>query len=310
LSAADDPLEAAEPGGWSGGRVAILGCGAVGSALASELARAPARARISLWSRTRERAEGVARRLGPCQVASTPAEAIEGADLVLLCVTDAVLASFAAEQSRPASGSGAGARAIVHTNGFHALEVLEPWRALGWEAGKLHPLTALPPEGGGRLRGAWFATASTAGGRSWIQRLLVALGGRELPLDAQEATSQAVHAAAALLSGGVVALYEVAVNVARGVTRDPESAERAFLALLASTAGNLWTRGARDALTGPAARGAAHVVEAHLATLTAKDPQAAELYRRLGAGMIQLARARGSIDEQAHAELERVLRSR
>lgn len=307
-------------------RVGILGCGAVGSALASELSRAQDRPQdrareaeqedgvaLALWSRTRERAEAVARRLGPrvsaCRVTTAASEAIEGADLVLLCVTDAVLAGFAEEQSRTASRSGPGERAVVHTNGFHALEVLAPWRALGWEAGKLHPLTALPPDGGGRLRGAWFATASTPGGRSWVERLLVALGGRELALDEEEATSQTIHAAAALLSGGVVALFEMAVDVARGATRDPESAERAFLALLASTAGNLWTRGARDALTGPAARGAADIVAAHLATLGQKDPAAAELYRRLGAGMIELAAARGSIDEQAYAELERVLRS-
>ncbi|MBW2282703.1 MAG: DUF2520 domain-containing protein [Deltaproteobacteria bacterium] len=294
----------------SGSRIAILGCGAVGSALAAELACEGTE--IVLWSRTRARAEAVAARLSRQDraglVVTEAVEAIEGAQLVLLCVTDAVLVTFAEEQANRAPRSTPGERAVVHTNGFHALEVLAPWRAVGWEAGKLHPLTSLPPDGGGRLRGAWFATASTEGGRPWIQRLLRALDGRELQLDDEEATSQTIHAAAALLSGGVVALFEVAASVARDAARDPDAAERAFLALLASTAGNLWTRGSRDALTGPAARGAAPIVQAHLKTLAAKDPDAAELYRRLGARMIALAAARGSIDERAHAELERIFR--
>ena len=201
------------PSGLSGARVAILGCGAVGSALAVELAREGSE--IVLWSRTRARAEAVAERLTRQDqagvVATAAVEAIEGSRLVLLCVTDAVLATFAEEQAEKAPRAGTGERAVVHTNGFHALEVLAPWRAVGWEAGKLHPLTSLPPDGGGRLRGAWFATASNPGGRVWIQRLLSALGGRELLLDDEEATSRTIHAAAALLSGGVLILESISL---------------------------------------------------------------------------------------------------
>lgn len=296
----------------TGSVIAVLGCGAVGGALAAELAAKGAE--VVLWSRTRARAEELARRLGQhepgCTVTGEAHEALERAALVALCVTDAVLEEFAEDQAQKAPQSTSGERVVVHTNGFHGLEVLAPWRSVGWEVGKLHPLTSFPPGGGGRLRGAWFATAATGGARRWVRRLLSALGGRELELGDEEETSRTVHAAAALLSGGVVALFEAAAGVVRPSIGDPEAADRAFLSLLASTAGNLWVQGSRDALTGPASRGAADIVSAHLKTLDEKDAYAADLYRRLGARMIALAAARGSIDEQAFAELERVLRTK
>lgn len=64
-------------------RIAVLGTGRMGSAIAKRLRASGFELR--LWNRTREKAEGLG--LGP--VASTPAEAIQGADVVLSSLTDA-----------------------------------------------------------------------------------------------------------------------------------------------------------------------------------------------------------------------------
>jgi 3-hydroxyisobutyrate dehydrogenase-like beta-hydroxyacid dehydrogenase len=64
-------------------RVAIIGTGKMGSAMARRLKSAGHE--LTLWNRTRERAEA----LGVGRVASTPAEAAEDAEVVISMLTDA-----------------------------------------------------------------------------------------------------------------------------------------------------------------------------------------------------------------------------
>src|SRR2546425_3473068 len=64
-------------------RVAILGTGKMGGAMARRLASAGHE--LTLWNRTRERAEA----LGVGKVVATPAEAAQNADVVISMLTDA-----------------------------------------------------------------------------------------------------------------------------------------------------------------------------------------------------------------------------
>src|SRR5436190_20163189 len=72
------------------GRVAILGTGKMGSAIAARLAAAGYE--LVLWNRTRSKAEA----LGLGAVADTPAAAASSADIVVSSLTgsDAVLAAY------------------------------------------------------------------------------------------------------------------------------------------------------------------------------------------------------------------------
>ncbi|MGH7763724.1 MAG: NAD(P)-dependent oxidoreductase [Candidatus Dormibacteraceae bacterium] len=75
-------------------KVAILGTGKMGAAMAKRLAAAGHE--LTLWNRTRQRAEA----LGIGEVASTPAEAVAGADVVISMLTDAdaVRSAYLGEQ--------------------------------------------------------------------------------------------------------------------------------------------------------------------------------------------------------------------
>lgn len=67
----------------AGARVALLGTGKMGSAIAERLSAAGFR--LVLWNRTRERAE----QLGLGRVAGTPAAAVDGVEFVVSSLTDA-----------------------------------------------------------------------------------------------------------------------------------------------------------------------------------------------------------------------------
>lgn len=305
--------------GLSGSPLAVLGAGAVGRAFAHELAAAGMR--LLLWSRTRARAEELAAELassagGAPRVVAAGAQALGGAAAALLCVADDALPALAAELAAALPASSRAPAAVVwHTSGAAGPAVLEPLRARGFETGKLHPLVPFPPrpagapaaaEPGRSLRGAWFVTDGSPAARREARLLIEALGGRDLRLK-PGADAALYHAAAALLSGGSVALLDLCADLLAELAEDGEAARAAALALLEATVANVRAHGARDALTGPLARGATELVREHLVRLDAHAPDAARLYRALAARMLVLAAERGSLAPRRRAELEKLL---
>jgi len=290
----DPPLP--NPGGAALERltVGIVGCGAVGRAFALALARRGARVR--LWSRRSESVRGVLDAVGRCaprRAAEAGFEELGGLDAVLLCVHDDKVAELArrlAAQPRPPG-------VTWHTCGYFGIEILEPLRAVGGACGKLHPLLALPRESHleDALGGGVFCIGGDGEALALARRIVSAFEGRELLLKPGEASDRLYHAAAALLSGGFVALLDASVKaLAHSLDLEGEQAEtlaqQALTSLLESTQTNLRAGSRGQALTGPVARGAEAVVAGHLAALADVDPQAEELYRALGPIMSRLGR--------------------
>jgi predicted short-subunit dehydrogenase-like oxidoreductase (DUF2520 family) len=301
-AAAREPSE-----GLRGVAIAVIGAGAVGSAFAVDLAFAGADVRVA--SRTPARAEELARRTRGAR-ASPPSEAVRGARLVLLAVSDGALSDAADELSAALSpGAPAGSAPVfLHTNGFHGLAVLQALERRGSPVGKVHPLSAVPAGGlSGTLRGAWIATAGSPAALPWIARLVRAVGGHELRLGDAEGDSRRLHAAATLLSGGLVALFDAALAAARAPTIAEGPLADALRSLLRSTAANLESFEPAEALTGPVARGSLDVVRGHLEALEKREPDLARLYRELGRRMLALARERGTLDADRTRELEGLL---
>ncbi|MFF2201559.1 NAD(P)-dependent oxidoreductase [Streptomyces sp. NPDC058145] len=137
--------------------VAVLGTGIMGAAMARNIARAGLGVRA--WNRTREKAEPLAS--DGIRVTGTPAEAVEGADVVLTMLYDGNTALDVMREAAPALRSGAvwaqcttaGTELVADLAGFageHGL-VFYDAPVLGTrqpaEAGQLTVLAAGPQEG-------------------------------------------------------------------------------------------------------------------------------------------------------------------
>jgi predicted short-subunit dehydrogenase-like oxidoreductase (DUF2520 family) len=233
-------------------RVAIVGRGRVGGALATNLERDPGFAVATPVGRDAD-------------VASLARDA----DMVLLAVTDAAVLSVA---SSIAPNDDA---LFVHFAGSLTLAALAPHR----RRASLHPLTPMPGDAetaASRLRGAWMAVA----GDPAVATLAEALEGRTFEVD--EVHRARYHATATIAASHVAGLMgQVARNSASvGVPL------AAYLDLARATLANVEALGPSAALTGPIVRGDWETVRAHLAALSPDDRVA---YLALAAEAARLA---------------------
>jgi predicted short-subunit dehydrogenase-like oxidoreductase (DUF2520 family) len=192
------------------------------------------------------------------------------ADVVLLCVPDAEIATAAAAV--------AGARMVGHTSGATPLSALD---GAGAPAFGLHPLQTVaackaPFTGSDPVKGALqgqtlsgllytglaasvFEGSGCAIAGSTPEALELARGlalavGME-PFEIDDSARAAYHASASIASNFLVTLESMAERVAAAAGLAPADARRVLAPLVRQTVENWAALGPEDALTGPVARG-------------------------------------------------------
>lgn len=203
-------------------RIAVVGAGRLGCALSEALSAAFA---VD----------------GPLGRGADPSEA--DVDVVLLCVPDAEIAAAAAALT-PRAGVFVG-----HCSGATRLDVLAPHDAFS-----LHPLMTVTPEGAA-FAGAGAAIAGATPVAARVATTLALALGME-PVEIDDEDRAAYHAAASIASNFLITVQDAAERLAATAGLD----RRLLVPLVRATVEN-WARlGAREALTGPVARGDAATV--------------------------------------------------
>jgi predicted short-subunit dehydrogenase-like oxidoreductase (DUF2520 family) len=230
--------------------IAIVGRGRVGPALAAALSAAGRSVR------------------GPL---GRGADA-DDADIVLLCVPDAQIAT-AARAIEPRKGL-----IVGHCSGATGLDVLRPHEGLG-----LHPLMTVT-HAGATLAGAGCAVAGTTlRALKLAEELATDVGMTPFPVVDDDRA--AYHAAASLASNYLVTLEAAAERVAAtaGVPRE------ALVPLVRAAVDNWAALGARGALTGPIVRRDEVTVERQRAAVAERTPELLALFDALAAATRDLA---------------------
>jgi predicted short-subunit dehydrogenase-like oxidoreductase (DUF2520 family) len=256
--------------------IAIIGPGRAGSALGRALAAA-GYAIVAVGGRNPENVAALATEL-EARASTTPAAAIDQAELTIFAVPDDVIGPLA--HDLVASLCSAAGRAVVHLSGAQARAPLSPLKDAGMRTGVFHPLQTF-------RRGA-AASASVAGTsvgvdadpplRSWLWAMAEDVGGH--PFDLSGIDRVRYHAAAVLVANYSVTLVAAARDLMTQAGMAPEVAQAGLVALLQGTVNNLRAADPREALTGPAARGDDQTIQRHLEAL-AGDPELQEIYRLL-----------------------------
>lgn len=280
--------------------IGFIGAGTLGCGLALVLSAAGCRI-AAVSSRTPARAQWLAERIAGCAAVSAAQDVADACDLVFITTPDAAISGVAAGiQWR--SGQGA-----VHCCGAASVELLSAAADAGASVGALHPFQTFaglndPAAAAARLSGVTFAVSATGWLADYLPALAERLDGRAITIP--DALRPLYHASAVLACGYVATLLDAAISLWAELGLDADAGQRAVIPLAQATIDAIAAAGPTAAATGPAVRGDATTVAAHLSALTEHAPQLLPLYRELTMATLPLAQRKG-VDA---ADLERLRR--
>jgi predicted short-subunit dehydrogenase-like oxidoreductase (DUF2520 family) len=242
-------------------RIAIVGPGRLGSALAMELGRAGYRiSEIVSRKRSGRKSRLLARRLRAR--ASFPDNAVLDSDLIWFCVPDREIAAAARALASKVEWK---RKIAFHSSGALASSELDVLRRRGASVASVHPMMTFVRGTAPSLKSVPFALEGDAGALRVARRIVRDLGGESSKIRAKDKV--AYHAWGAFASPLLVALLVGAEQVARRAGLTVADARKKMLPILRQTIENYGRLGPAGAFSGPLVRGDAEVVRKHLQVL-------------------------------------------
>ena len=256
-------------------RIAIVGPGRLGSALALELVRAGYRISeiVAGNSNTsRRKARALAKRV---RARAAVAGARLDADLVGFCVPDREIGRAARQLSDVVDWRG---KVALHSSGALASDELGGLRLRGAAVASVHPLMTFVHGSAPSLKGVPFALEGDLVAMRVARRIVRDLGGEAFAISRNK--KLAYHAWGAFSSPLLIALLVTGERVARAAGISTPAARKKMLPILRQTLANYAKLGPAGAFSGPIVRGDAAVVQGHLRELK-KITGAREAYAAL-----------------------------
>jgi predicted short-subunit dehydrogenase-like oxidoreductase (DUF2520 family) len=280
------PAMAAKP------RIAIVGPGRLGRALALELKRAQYTISeiVSGSSAASKRKAGDLARKVKAH-ASTSDRARLDADLVWFCVPDREIASSSRQLASVVDWR---KKIAFHSSGALASDELKSLRQGGAAVAAVHPLMTFVTGSMPSLIGVPFAMEGDAAAVGSARQIVRALGGEAFNIRTQY--KAAYHAWGAFASPLLVAMLVTAEQLARKAGLSAVGARKKMLPIVRQTIANYGALGAAGAFSGPIVRGDAEIVRKHL-QVARKVPEATEVYLALARAALRYlpARNRGEL---------------
>ena len=256
-------------------RIAIVGPGRLGNALALELRKAGYHlteiiSRNSIASRRNARA--LARRVHAVAAATHPRL---DAELVWFCVPDREIAKAARQMAHIADWKG---KIAFHSSGALPSDELQALRRRGADVASIHPLMTFVRLTAPSLEGTPFAIEGDPAALRLARKLVRDLGGEAFSVS--KSKKSAYHAWGGFTSPLLIALLVTGEKVAHAAGLSAADARKKMLPIVRQTLANYAKLGPAGAFSGPLIRGDAQVVRKHVTELK-KIPAAREVYLAL-----------------------------
>ncbi len=290
---------------------AVIGPGKVGQALARRWREAGYRLLGFFGGREASR-QGAVEFAGGRSLAAW--KDLAEATVVLLSVPDAAIATAA--QTAAQAGAVRPCALWLHASGATGLEPLQPLVVAGARAGSLHPLCPFPSVDVGYQQLGLGERAALIDGPPASRRLLhvLARAAGLQPITLTIADRALYHASCALAANGITVLRALATSwfsasLASGAAPAEVAAQVDAMvsSLLRGALAASDELGAQGALTGPAARGDAAMLQRHLDAASAAAVPGRDAFVALMRQAATIAQARGDLSEVDVARVARAL---
>lgn len=282
-------------------KIAIVGSGRLGSALARELAQADysiteviSRDNPGSLRKARKVAKSVHARTATTETANY------AANLIWLCVPDREIACVGRELATGNRWKGKfwKGKIVFHSSGALSSEELNTLRKKGAAIASVHPLMTFVRGSTPSLKGVSFAVEGDTAAVRLARQVVKALGGKAF--GAGKKDKIAYHAWATFCSPLLIASLVTAEQIGRRAGFSARDARQKMLPIVKQTIANYAALGPAAGFSGPIVRGDAAIVSGHLRVLK-KVPVARAVY-------VALARAAlGYLPVRKRKQLAKVL---
>jgi predicted short-subunit dehydrogenase-like oxidoreductase (DUF2520 family) len=259
-------------------RIAIVGAGNLGSALAISIRRAHYAIDVVLAhspGKSLRKAKKLAQKIGAH--ATTDPSALENANVIWFCVPDSAIALAAKAVARKLDWKG---KTALHSSGALTSDELATLRRRGAAVASVHPLmTFVRGSSLGKSRpslaGVPFALEGDARALRVARRIVRDLAGIDYSIRKKD--KAAYHAWGTFASPLLTALLATIEQVAAVAGVDRKAAPRRMIPIVQQTLANYASFDAAGAFSGPIVRGDVNTVKRHLRVLR-KVPTARAVY--------------------------------
>jgi predicted short-subunit dehydrogenase-like oxidoreductase (DUF2520 family) len=262
-------------------RVAIVGAGNLGSALARSLQQAGYAIEAVIarsGGASLRKAQKLAQQMGAR--AATDLSDVE-ARLVWFCVPDAAIAAAAQSLMSQVEWKG---RVAVHSSGALTCDELAALRRRGAAVASVHPLMTFVQQSRPSLRGVPFAIEGDAAALRSARRVVEDLGGHAYSIRKKD--KAAYHAWGTFASPLFTALLATTEEVATLARVSRKAARQRMIPILLQTLANYASFGAAGAFSGPIVRGDVDTMKRHLRVLRGSG-DAREVYMALAGAALR-----------------------
>ena len=285
-----------------GRKVAVIGAGKVGTAMASALSSAGYRL-VGVSDRDPDARRNAASLLDMEPYADSP-KAARSADIVLITTPDGAIEETCREISASIDVRG---RKFIHMSGALSLDALAAAARGGADILCVHPLQTFADLTGAleSLPGSTFGVTCDRSLEGWAHGFVSDIGGRLLLVD--DSDKAAYHAAAVMACNLMTMVQHGAQSVCGELGFTDSEARKAFMPLVRATVENIARLGPTDALTGPLARADIDTISSHLQALDRIDPDLSSMYRAVSLWGLRLVAERGELNEYEIEDMRKLL---
>ncbi len=201
------------------------------------------------------------------------------APLVLVATPDDVLHSIANSIAETFADSSGRNTLFVHFSGMQTSAEFQSLIDLGYSAASLHPLQTVPSIEIGRESLVGCPWAFEGQSREICQQIVTALNGQMVEISAEAKIPY--HLAAVFASNLLIALEDMAVDIAQEAGLTPEQFVDFFGPLIRQTIDNFLHKQTAEVISGPVRRKDVHTIQKHLAWMENADEKYRKVYLEL-----------------------------
>lgn len=211
---------------------------------------------------------------------------IDVSDILCIAVNDDALETVVRQIS--ACCLNLNGKMVFHTSGVHSSDVLKPLVNHGANVLSIHPLQAFSNHETSVAQLPLTVFSIEGMVDSKVEAFMQDMGLKYMVIEAGQKIHY--HLSAVIVSNFLVGTIDFGIRQMQAIGIEESLAREALWPLIENTLNNIKSFGARDALTGPIARGDVNTVKKHQSVLEDEDLQ---LYNILGQCILDIARKKG-----------------